>query len=74
MSVSLYKSFVRGNIIWGPYFVLDQITIEKIQRRATKHVANFHDLPYVDQLKELNLPTPSYCHFRGDKIFLHRNN
>jgi len=78
MFVSLYKSFfVRpileyGNIIWGPHFVLDQITIEKMQRRATKHVANLHDLPYVDRLKELNLPTLSYRRFRGDIIFLHR--
>jgi len=35
MSVTLYKSFVGpilecGNIIWGPHFVLDQLTIEKI--------------------------------------------
>jgi len=53
MSVTLYKSFVRpileyGNIIWGPHFVLDQLVIEKIQRRATKHVTDLHDLPYVD--------------------------
>jgi len=35
-------------------------------------VTNLHDLPYVDQLKELNLPTLSYHRFRGDIIFLHR--
>ena len=47
--LQLYKSFVRpileyGNIIWGPQFILDQQSVEKIQRRATKLVSEIKDL------------------------------
>ena len=40
MILRLYKSLVRpvmdnGNIIWGPYYVMDQQAIEKVQHRAT---------------------------------------
>ena len=47
----LYKSLVRptleyGNPIWGPYYVLDQQAVERVQRRATKMIQPLRDLPY----------------------------
>ena len=43
MIIKLYKSLVRpqlecGNAIWGPYYTIDQKSIESIQRRATKMI------------------------------------
>ena len=51
MFLSLYKSLVRpiieyGNAIWGPHYILDQQSIESVQRRFTKYLFNFNDLPY----------------------------
>ena len=56
MLLQLYKSFVRfileyGNTVWGPMFTLDQQSVEKIQRRATKLVGEIKDLPYADRLR-----------------------
>ena len=47
MILSLYKTIVHpiveyGNVIWGPHFALDQQSIEKIQRRATKLISTLH--------------------------------
>ena len=75
--LQLYKSFVRpileyGNIIWGPQFILDQQSVEKIQRRATKLVSEIKDLQYVDRLNHLNLPSLRYRRRRGDLIYTYR--
>ena len=69
--LQLYKSFARpileyGNIIWGPQFILDQQSVEKIRRRATKLVSEIKDLQYVDRLNHLNLPSLRYQRRRGD--------
>ena len=77
--LQLYKSFVHpileyayGNIIWGPQFILDQQSIEIIQRRATKLVSEIKDLQYVDRLNHLNLPPLRYRRCRGDLIYTYR--
>ena len=51
----LYKVLVRPileyrNAVWGPFFVTDQIAIEKVQRRATKLVTSIRNLPYNERL------------------------
>ena len=61
-----------GTAIWGPYYVLDQQLIERIQRRATKLIHGLHDQPYVDRLARLHLPSLQYCRLRGDLILLYR--
>ena len=74
MLLQLYKSLVcpileYGNIVWGPMFVLDQQSVEKIQRRATKLVREIKDLSYVDRLHILNLPSLKYRRVGGDLIY-----
>ena len=69
----LYKSFVRpileyGNICWGPHFQSDIIALESVQRRATKLVRNIKELPYIQRLQHLQLPSLSYRRYRGDMI------
>jgi len=68
---NLYKAFVRpvleyGNIIWGPQYIADQRSVEKVQRRATKLIHGLYDMPYSDCLAALNLPSLQHCRFRGD--------
>ncbi len=56
--VMLYKALVRphieyGNTIWYPYLRKDIISVEKVQKRATKIVPQLRDLSYEDRLKAL---------------------
>ena len=73
----LYKSLVRphleyGNLIWGPSFMEDKKSIEKVQRRATKIVSGLYDAPYEERLKILNLPLLYYRRKRGDMIQMYK--
>ena len=68
MLINLYKSLVRsiieyGNTIWGPYYILDQQSIEKIQRRATRLLTGLYDTLYSEHLDILGLPSLQYCRF-----------
>ena len=49
-----------ANAIWGPYYVTDQKLLERVQRRATKLVPSLNELPYVERLLHLQLPTLCY--------------
>ena len=45
----LYKSIVwptleYGNLIWGPFYLLDQQKIESVQRKATKLIQEIRHL------------------------------
>ena len=77
MFLSLYKSLVRpiieyGNAIWGPHYILDQQSIESVQRRFTKYLFNFNDLPYSERLSILGLPSLQYRRLRDDMILIYR--
>ena len=77
MFLSLYKSLVRpiieyGKAIWGPHYILDQQSIESVQRRFTKYLFNFNDLPYSERLSILGLLSLQYRRLRGDMILIYR--
>ena len=65
MFKQLFVAIVRplleyGTPIWNPYSK-DQITlIENVQRRATKQVQKFSDIPYKERLKARGLLTLQY--------------
>ena len=46
----------------------DTITIENVQRRATKMIPELRDLPYNERLRILKLPTLVYRRTRGDMV------
>ena len=69
----LYKAIIRpqleyGNVIWGPFSVLDQAKVERVQRRTTKLVPSIKHLSYQQRLEVLNLPSLKYRRLRGDMI------
>ena len=71
--VNLFKSLVcpileHANIVWGPHYILDQKSIKKVQRRATKLIHGLHNMDYSDRLATLNLPSLKYRRLRGDMI------
>ena len=73
----LYKSLVRplleyGNLIWGPFYILDQRLVENVQRRATRLVPGIGHLSYIDRLRTLNIPSLAYRRKRGDMLLLYQ--
>lgn len=73
--LSLYKSLVRphmeyANIIWGPHYVQDTQSLERIQRRATKMIPELKLLSYENRLRKLKLPSLAHRRRRGDMIFM----
>ena len=59
-------------ILSGDHIILDQQSIEKIQRRATRSLTGLFDTPYSECLDILGLPSLQYHRFRGDMILLYR--
>ena len=58
----LYKTFVRpiveyNNVIWGPFYTLENQKLERIQRKATRMIPSISHLSYYDTLRHLNLPS-----------------
>ena len=82
--LKLYKSLVRphleyGNQVWNPFLKRQSITIEKVQRRATKLIKHISHLEYEQRLQKLKLPSLKFRRIRGDlintyKIFHNKDN
>ena len=71
--LKLYKALVRphleyASVIWAPRYKKDIITIENVQRRATKMIKSIKDLAYGNRLRKLGLPTLEYRRKRADMI------
>jgi hypothetical protein len=63
----LFQALVRPHLeyapaVWSPYKQHDIDSIENVQRRATKQI------PSLDRLKKLKMPTLKYRCLRGDMI------
>ena len=77
MLTKLFTAFVcptleYSNVVWGPFFVLDQRKVEKVQRRATCLLPSLRDKPYKERLAALQPPSLAHrCH-RGDMILLYK--
>ena len=73
----LYKSLVRPHVEystpnWSPYYKKDRITIENVQRRATKLVTSLKNYSYPERLKKLVLPILKYRRERADLIQVYK--
>ena len=78
MLLTLYKSIVRpvleyGSCVWSPHLSKDIKRIEGIQRRATKLIPDLEELPYIDRMKSLGLPTLEYRRDRADMIQIYKS-
>ena len=61
-----------SNVIWGPFYQAGIRSVETIQRRATKLIPELKDLPYVDQMRNLGIPSLKYGHRRGNMIQMYK--
>ena len=67
----LYKSLIRphlehANIIWYPKY--KSISVERVQRRATKILMENRQMTYTQRLEYLDLPSLWHRRLRGDMI------
>ena len=77
MFLSLYKSIVRPHleytsVIWSPLYKKDKITLENIQRRATRLIPAMKGKTYPERLKRLGLPTLEYRRERADMVEVYK--
>jgi ribonuclease P/MRP protein subunit RPP40 len=68
---SLYTTYIRPHLefaiqAWSPYQAGDILTLERIQRRATKTITEISNLPYTERLKRLKLTSLEERRERGD--------
>jgi len=56
--------------VWYPKRKIDVDKLERVQKRATKLIAELSKKSYSDWLKTLKLPTLKYRWYRGDMIEL----
>ena len=54
--------------VWSPHSWKCATELEKVQKRATKRIPGFENIPYEERLKRLKLPTLVYRRIRGDMI------
>lgn len=71
----LYKTFVLPILeycssIWCPFYVKDIEVLEKVQRRFTRILPTYRDLPYKDRLIEYNLNSLYARRLLFDLVFL----
>ena len=73
----LYAALIRPHVeyahqVWCPYMKKDIVSIENMQKRATKMIPGLSKLSYEERLKKLKLPTLSYRRARGDMIEVYK--
>ncbi len=71
--VLLFKGLVRPHVeyaasVWSPVYKKDIVTVENVQRRATKKIPSLKGLEYNERLQKLGLPTLRYRRIRGEMI------
>ena len=76
MFKTLYKTLIRPHLeyaspIWSPITKCEILRLEGVQRRATKLVPELQNLPYIDRIKHLKLPTLQFRRIRQDLLLLY---
>ena len=61
----LYTTLVRSQLtycsqLWNPYMIKDTLTLEKVQRQATKFIPNDYESDYKTRLLKLDLLPLTY--------------
>ena len=74
---TLYKTYVRPHLefaiqAWCPYLKRDINSLEKVQRRVTKHIQGLSRLEYQERLNMLGWTTLEARRIRGDVILAHQ--
>jgi hypothetical protein len=75
--VHIYKTIILPPLeychhVWYPVGVEAAHAFERVQRRATKILPGFRDLPYSERLTRLRLPSLYFRRLRGDMIEMYK--
>ena len=75
MMTILYKCFVLPlleycTVAWCPYYVKDIEVLEKVQRRFTRILPDFRDLPYSARLSKYNLSSLFARRLHADLVYV----
>ena len=57
-----------ANVIWHPKYKYQSISVERVQRRATKLLMETRHMTYTQRLEYLDLPSLWHKRLRGDMI------
>jgi ribonucleases P/MRP protein subunit RPP40 len=73
----LYKALVRPHLdycsqAWRPHLQKDKDVLERVQRRATRMVSGFKDIPYEERLRRMNLTTLETRRLRADLLEVYK--
>ena len=73
MFLTLFKSLVRphleyGSNFWAVIYKKEAISLENVQRRATRLIPELRHLNYSDRLRKLGLPSLQYRRIRSDIV------
>ena len=71
--ILLYRSLIRphlvyANVIWHPKYKYQSISVERVQRRATKLLMETRHMTYTQRLEYLDLLSLWHRRLRGDMI------
>jgi hypothetical protein len=58
--------------VWCPYRKADILSVENVQKRATKMLPSLKNMNYEERLRELKLPTLRFRRLRGDMIEVYK--
>ena len=69
----LYKSLVcllleHNTSVWFPWNVMDELHVEKVQRRAPRLIPYLQPLPYKERLTRFGIPSLHFRRCRGNLI------
>lgn len=75
--IRLYKSLVRPHLeyctaAWSPYYCKDKELIERVQRRFTRMIPDFRNLPYEQRLAETKLWSLEDRRVRADLVEVYK--
>lgn len=76
--LTLYGAFVRPHLeyaqsVWSPKLRKHVNLIEGVQRRATKLISLYRNLPYEERLRRLDLPTLEYRRMFCDMVQVYKH-
>ena len=75
---TLYSTFVRPHLeyaqsVWSPKLRKRANLIERVQRRATRLVPMYRNLPYEERLRRLDLPSLEFRRHFGDMVQIYKH-
>ena len=61
-----------NTVVWSPSLKCDILSVEKVQRKFTKHLPGYGDLSYVERRAKLNLKTLELRRLHYDLVMCYK--